>query len=78
MAVQRTTDIEDFLKVPTLGSSYDRVVGDVTRVIYGLTNRVLVRKAPPKGSAAAPAASAPRELLTAGISQTYYSNPLAS
>jgi lipopolysaccharide assembly outer membrane protein LptD (OstA) len=77
-AIQRTTNIEDFLRVPTLGSSYDRVVGDVTRVTYGLMNRVLVRKAPPKGSAAAPAASAPRELLTAGISQTYYTNPLAS
>jgi lipopolysaccharide assembly outer membrane protein LptD (OstA) len=77
-SVQRTTHIEDFLKVPTLGSSYDRVVGDTTRMTYGLTNRVLVRKAPPKGSAAPPAASAPRELLTAAISQTYYTNPLAS
>ena len=47
-SVQRTTNIEDFLRVPTLGSSYDRVVGDVTRMTYGLTNRVLVRKAPPR------------------------------
>ena len=57
-----------------LGSSYDRVIGGVTRMTYGLTNRVLVRKAPkasttttgaPSTAAPSAAASAPRELLTA-------------
>jgi lipopolysaccharide assembly outer membrane protein LptD (OstA) len=76
--VQRITDFEGQLRVPLLGSSYDRIVGGTTSMTYGLTNRVLVRKAPPAGSAAPPAASAPRELLTASISQTYYTNPLAS
>jgi lipopolysaccharide assembly outer membrane protein LptD (OstA) len=77
-SIQRTTNIEGELRVPTLGSSYDRIVGGVTRMTYGLTNRVLVRKAPPQGTAAPPAASAPRELLTAAISQTYYTDARAS
>ena len=38
---------------------YDRVVGGVTRMTYGLTNRVLVRKAPTKGSASPLASRAP-------------------
>jgi LPS-assembly protein len=85
-SVQRVTSIKDEDRIVLLGSSYDRVVGDVTRMTYGLTNRILVRKAP-KGSddgapaapgAAAPTATAPRELLTATLSQSYYSNQSAS
>jgi lipopolysaccharide assembly outer membrane protein LptD (OstA) len=75
--VQRITSIDGEARVATLGSSYDRVVGGVTRITYGLTNRVLVRKAPktPDGS---PLSSAPRDLLTASISQSYYTNKRAS
>jgi lipopolysaccharide assembly outer membrane protein LptD (OstA) len=78
--VQRITEIEgDLTKVVTLGSSYDRVVGGVTRMTYGLTNRVLVRKAPKTKTAdTSPLASAPRDLLTATLSQTYYTDQRAS
>ncbi len=75
--VQRITKIDGEGKVATLGSSYDRVVGGVTRITYGLTNRILVRKAP-KEASASPLASAPRDLLTASISQSYYTDQRAS
>ncbi|MBP7776619.1 MAG: LPS-assembly protein LptD [Acidobacteria bacterium] len=82
-SLQRTTAIEGQDRVLLLGSSYDRVIGGVTRMTYGLTNRVLVRKAPKRSatsSTAAPpaAASAPRELLTAAVTQSYYSDQRAS
>ncbi|MGE0359588.1 MAG: LPS-assembly protein LptD [Vicinamibacterales bacterium] len=76
-SVQRITEIDGQDRVITLGSSYDRVIGGVTRVTYGLTNRVLVRKAS-KAASASPLASAPRELLTASVSQSYYSDQEAS
>lgn len=77
-SVQRTTDIPGTNRVRLLGSSFDRVIGNTTRMTYGLTNRVLVRKAPKEGSGSAPSATAPRELLTASITQSYYSNQQAS
>ena len=60
-------------------ASYDFIVGGVTRISYGLTNRLLVRKA-----SADPATrrggsrSAPRELLSVGITQSYYTDARAS
>lgn len=77
VTVRRVTEIDGQDKVITLGSSYDRVVGGVTSVTYGLTNRILVRKAA-KTADASPLASAPRELLTATVSQSYYSDQEAS
>lgn len=80
-SVQRITTIDGENRVPVLGSSYDRVIGGTTRMTYGLTNRVLVRKAPKttaEGAPAPPSASAPRELLTASITQSYYTNQRAS
>ncbi len=80
-SVQRVTAYDGETRVPVLGSSYDRVVGGTTRMTYGLTNRVLVRKAPKttaEGAAPPPSASAPRELLTASITQSYYTNQRAS
>jgi lipopolysaccharide assembly outer membrane protein LptD (OstA) len=76
-SVQRITAIDGEDRIVLLGSSYDRVVGGVTRMTYGLTNRVLVRKAPKTPNASA-VASAPRELLTASITQTYYTDQRAS
>ena len=73
-SVQRITAIEGEDRVVVLGSLYDRVVGGVTRMTYGLTNRVLVRKAS-KDPTASKLASAPRELLTASVTQSYYSEP---
>jgi lipopolysaccharide assembly outer membrane protein LptD (OstA) len=75
--VQRITTIDGEDRVATLGSSFDRVVGGVTRITYGLTNRVLVRKAS-KTPTASPLSSAPRDLLTASLSQSYYTNKRAS
>lgn len=85
-SVQRITAIEGQDRVLLLGSSYDRVIGGVTRMTYGLTNRVLVRKAPkasattgtPPAAAPAAAASAPRELLTMSVTQSYYTDETAS
>jgi lipopolysaccharide assembly outer membrane protein LptD (OstA) len=77
VSVQRITAIDGEEKVVLLGSSYDRVVGGVTRITYGLTNRVLVRKAS-KSATASPLASAPRDLLTASLSQSYYTDQRAS
>ncbi len=76
LSVQRITDFENLDRVVTAASSYDFVIGGVTRLNYGLTNRVLVRKAPADPSAAA-AASAPRELLSVALTQTYYTDPSA-
>jgi lipopolysaccharide assembly outer membrane protein LptD (OstA) len=76
-SVQRITAIDGEDRIVLLGSSYDRVVGGVTRMTYGLTNRVLVRKAPKTPNPSA-LASAPRELLTASITQTYYTDQRAS
>ena len=80
-SVQRITTIADANRVRLIGSSFDRVIGGTTRMTYGLTNRVLVRKAPKATTSpdARPApASAPRELLTASITQSYYTNRQAS
>ena len=76
-SVQRITAIDGEDRIVLLGSSYDRVVGGVTRMTYGLTNRVLVRKAPKTPTPSA-LASAPRELLTASVTQTYYTDQRAS
>jgi lipopolysaccharide assembly outer membrane protein LptD (OstA) len=76
VSVQRTTSIDNFDQIPNLGGYYDTIFGGVTRVSYGVTNRFLVRKAGSAG--AAPAASAPREFLNVGVSQTYYSDERAS
>ena len=78
-SVQRITNIDGDDRVRLLGSTYDRVVGGVTRMTYGITNRVLVRKAPKASAGSAPpAASAPRDLLTASVTQSYYTNQAAS
>lgn len=75
----RRTAIDDFDRVPTnIGLYYDTVVGGVTQLNYGLTNRFLLRRGTPEGGAQAQTASAPREFLTVGLSQSYYSVPRAS
>jgi lipopolysaccharide assembly outer membrane protein LptD (OstA) len=71
-SLQKTTSFENQDGVPTTTSTYDFVVGGVTRLNYGLTNRLLVRKG--SADAAAPAASAAaRELLSVSVAQSYYS-----
>jgi hypothetical protein len=70
--VQKTTSFENQNAVPTTTSTYDFVVGGVTRLNYGLTNRLLVRKAS-SNAEAQPASAAPRELLSVSVAQSYYS-----
>jgi LPS-assembly protein len=76
VTLQRITNIDNITSIPTIGS-YDYVVGDTTRIGYGLTNRLLVRR-PTHGGAERNQAGPPREMLTVGINQSYYSNPAAS
>jgi hypothetical protein len=76
VSVQRVTNFENQDRVVTVGGAYDLVVGGSTRLQYGLANRVLVRKAPTDPSAGA-AASAPRELLTVTVNQSYYTDASA-
>ena len=77
VSVQRVTAFENEDRVPTVGSAYDFVVGGVTRINYGLANRVLIRKMS-QDAGAAPAASAPRELLSVSVTQSYYTDPQAA
>ncbi len=74
---QRVTDYDNEDRIPTTAGVYDVVIGGVTRVNYGITNRFLVRKAP-KDPKASSAASAPREFLNVAITQSYYTDPRAS
>ncbi len=77
--VQRITSIDNENRIPTSGS-YEFVVGGVTRLTYGVTNRMLVRerrRGAADGAAAGPA-GAPREYLSVGINQSYYTDEAAS
>jgi LPS-assembly protein len=84
-SITRTTKIDNQDQVPQTGSAYDVVIGGVTRMSYGLTNRMLIRKTPtppadadPAEAALAAARSAPRELVSVSLSQSYYSDERAS
>lgn len=78
MSVQRVTAFDNQDRVVRVGSSYDFIVGGVTRLNYGLTNRVLVRKAPRAAPTETTSAGAPRELLSVSVTQSYYTDPTAS
>jgi LPS-assembly protein len=71
--LQRTTTIDNADSIS--GTAGSVIVGDTTRVTYGVDNRVMIRK-----TAADPAAAptAPRDLVSVSLRQTYYSNPDAS
>ncbi len=72
-SVQRRTEIPNQDRIPT-ATGYDVIVGGVTQMSYGLTNRLMVRK----DRADEPAASAPRELLNVAVRQSYYTDANAS
>ena len=72
-SVQRRTEIASQDRIPTT-TGYDVIVGGVTQMSYGLTNRVLVRKDKP----GEPAASSPREMLNVSLRQTYYTDANAA
>jgi LPS-assembly protein len=68
-----TTPITEYRRAPVLSDVSDFIVGDSARLIYGVTNRLFLRRRP-MGSVAAQT----REFLTVGLQQTFYSNPEAS
>ena len=72
-SIQRRTEIANQDRIPT-ATGYDVIVGGVTQMSYGLTNRLLVRKERP----GEPAAGAPREMLNVSLRQTYYTDANAA
>jgi LPS-assembly protein len=71
--IDYTTPISNQEDVPVLTDTSDVVVGDSSRLTYGLTNRLLYR-----GKSADGGRGQTREFVTIGVQQTYYSNPEAS
>ena len=71
--MQRRTEIPNQDRIPT-ATGYDIIIGGVTQMSYGLTNRILVRK----DKEGEPQASAPRELLNVSVRQSYYTDENAS
>ena len=72
-SVQRRTEIANQDRIPTV-TGYDIIVGGVTQMSYGVTNRVMVRK----DIEGQPQAGAPRELLNFSVRQSYYTDANAS
>jgi LPS-assembly protein len=85
-SLARVTSINNQDLIPNTGSAFDKVIGGVTRMSYGVTNRILVRKerarTPDMDDAMAASLvalnAAPRELLSASLTQSYYTNEEAS
>ena len=72
-ALERT----EYDRIVKNDSAVDQLVGGVTTVRYGLTNRLLARR-PRPGAAPGAAQGVAREILSVEIGQTYYTNSLAS
>ena len=72
-SVQRRTEIANQDRIPTV-TGYDKIIGGVTQMSYGVTNRVMVRK----DTEGQPQAGAPRELLNVSVRQSYYTDETAS
>jgi LPS-assembly protein len=71
--VDFTSAIEDFTRTPSIGTDLaDFVVSGSTKVTYGLTNRLFARGREVDG-----VRGSTREILTVGLQQTYYTNPLS-
>jgi LPS-assembly protein len=75
-SITRTTPFADFDRVIVNDYAVDGIVGGTTSIQYQLTNRLLARR---KTSGGTPGSSSViREILSVDLSQTYYSNALAS
>jgi hypothetical protein len=68
--VQRTSPIDEYDRIVKI-DSIDQVVGSTTSYSYGLNNRLYARRKVGQ-------TSQPQEILAVEISQTYYTNALAS
>jgi LPS-assembly protein len=69
--IQRTTGIDEFDRIVKL-DGVDSVVGSVTRISYGLTNRVYAKRR------AGGAPGLAREILTFAVTQSYYTDANAA
>jgi lipopolysaccharide assembly outer membrane protein LptD (OstA) len=67
-SLQRTTLIENYDRIPKL-DSVDYTYGGVTRIDYGLTNRLLAKRRATRQA---------RELLSVSVFQSYYTDERAS
>jgi LPS-assembly protein len=72
-SVQRRTEIPNQDRIPS-ATGYDIIIGGVTQMSYGLTNRIMVRK----DVEGQPLSGAPRELLSVQMRQSYYTDSTAS
>jgi LPS-assembly protein len=71
--VDFTSNIDDYTRTPSVGNDLaDFVVSGATRYTYGITNRLFARSRAVDGGSAST-----REIVTIGLQQTYYTNPLA-
>ena len=76
VTIQRVTPIEMFNRI-LVNDATDNIVGNVTRVAYGLTNRLYAK--PPAAGGAAPGSGAPpREIASFTLTQTYYTDARAA
>jgi LPS-assembly protein len=72
--VDFTSGFSDFTRTPSVGSDVaDFVVSGSTKVTYGLTNRLFAR-----GRTVDGVRGTTREIVTVGLQQTYYTNPLSA
>jgi len=69
--LQRVTMVDNFDQIVKL-DGLDYTVGGTTRIDYGLNNRLLAKRKGGPGSGSA------RDIVTVGITQTYYTNAAAS
>ena len=72
-SVSRRTEIASQDRIPR-ATGYDVIIGGVTQMSYGLTNRIMVRKE----IEGQPQSGAPRELLSVQLRQSYYTDANAS
>jgi LPS-assembly protein len=79
VAFQRVTDFPEYSQIVQLDSA-DYVVGRVTKVSYGLSNRFYAKQpaAGLPGAPPGPSASIAREFINVMISQSYYTDAKAS
>jgi LPS-assembly protein len=75
-SIDRTTRFAARDRVVAL-DGVDQIVGGVTTVTYGVTNRLLARRPPPAGSPEGARGQA-TEILAVDLSQSYYTNPAAA
>ena len=69
--IRRVTKVDNFDEIIS-NDGTDSIVGGTTSITYGMNNRLLAKRRGGEGT------SSPREFVTVGLSQTYYSDSKAS